>query len=109
MIAEETVEKAVEYLRESAQEAAEARANVKYLAEFLKSKIAQIATAQKTSAAASELIAKAHPDYLELLETYKHAVERDAYHQFKREAASAMIDAWRTQQSNLRAEGRAYG
>ena len=37
------------------------------------------------------------------------AVEADAKHSFKREAAIALIDAWRTQQSTLRAEGKAYG
>lgn len=109
MISEANIEKAVEFLRESAQEAAEARANVKYLAEFLKSKRAQIKAAQAgMSNAAAEDAALSHPAYLELLEGYRAAVEKDAFHSFKREAASAMIEAWRTQNANLRAEGRAY-
>lgn len=107
MISEESVEKAVDYLRQSAQEAAEARASVKYLAEFLKSKRAQIVTAQTgVSNAAAENVALASPEYLDVLEGYKAAVEKDSFHSFKREAAVAMIDAWRTQQSNMRAEGR---
>lgn len=108
MIAESEIEKALDYLRSSATEAAQARASVKYLAEFLKSKVAQIATAQTTSAAAAEQIAKAHPEYLQLLETYRDAVELDAKHQFKREAADALIRAWQTMCSNARIEGRAY-
>ena len=107
MIKEADIERAVDYLRNSAQEAAEARAQVKYLAEFLKAKVAKIATAQAgMSAAAAEQIAKAHPDYSDLLDGYRVAVEKDAFHTFKREAAAAMIDAWRTQCSNARVEGR---
>lgn len=108
MIPESDVEKAVDYLRHNAQEAAQARANVKYLAEFLKSKKAQLANAFTTakSATAAESMALADPAYLEVLDGYKAAVELDSLHQFKREAAAAMIDAWRTQQSNARVEGR---
>lgn len=107
MIPESEVEKAVDFLRTSAQEAAEARASVKYLAEFLKVKRAQIANAMNAkSAAAAESMALADPAYIEVLNGYRVAVEKDAFHGFKREAAVAMIDAWRTQQSSARAEGR---
>ena len=109
MISEADVEKAVDYLRSSAQEAAQARANMKHLAEFLKSKRAQLKLTKSGSNAAAEDQALADPGYLEVLEGYKVAVERDSFHQFKREAASALIDAWRTMASNARAEGRAYG
>jgi hypothetical protein len=107
VIKEEDIELAVDYLRSSAPDAAQARANMKYLAEFLKSKRAQIKIAQKgLSNAAAEDEALAHPQYLEVLDGYRVAVEMDARHTFKREAAIALIDAWRTQQSTLRAEGR---
>lgn len=107
MIPESDIEKAVDYLRSSAQEAAQARANVKYLAEFLKTKRAQLKIAQTgVSNAAAEDVALADPAYIELLDGYKEAVRHDAFHGFKREAAAAMIDAWRTQQSNARVEGR---
>lgn len=109
MISETDIEKAVDYLRASAQEAAQARANVKYLAEYLKSRRASLKLAQVgLSNAAAEDVALSSAEYLETLEGYRAAVELDAKHQFKREAASALIDAWRTQQSTLRAEGRAY-
>jgi hypothetical protein len=83
---------------------------VKYLAEFLKAKIAQIASSQSgMSAAAADMTAKASPEYAALLDGYRAAVELDAKHQFKREAADAMIRAWQTMCSNARTEGRAYG
>jgi len=111
VISEEKVDSALAFLRDKAEEAAQARANVKHLAEFLKVKRAQLAMACKgvTSAAAAEQSALADPAYAQILEGYKVAVEQDAYYQFKREAASALIDVWRTEQSNLRAEGKAYG
>ena len=80
---------------------------MKYLAEFLKSKRAQIKLKHTgLSNAAAEDAALADPAYLEVLDGYKVAVEQDSLHQFKREAAVALIDAWRTQQSTARAEGR---
>lgn len=103
------MEKAVDYLRGSAQEAAEARASVKYLAEFLKSKRAMLKVAQVgMSNAAAEDVALADPAYLEVLNGYRAAVEKDAFHSFKREAAEAMIETWRSLNANARAEGRVY-
>lgn len=108
MISEQDVEKAVDYLRSSAHEAAVARANMKYLTEFLKTKKAQLSLSftNAKSATVADSMALADPAYVEVLEGYKVAVEKDAFHGFKREAAGALIDAWRTQQSNARAEGR---
>lgn len=109
MIDDGDIEKALDYLRSTAQEAAQARANVKHLQEFLDVKVAQIVKAMPgVSAATAKLTAKAHEEYVALLEGYKVAVEQDAFHTFKRDAADAMIRAWQTQQSTLRAEGRAY-
>lgn len=112
MISENDIDKALDYLRNSAVEAAQARANVRHLSEFLESKAAAVAKdllAGGQSAAAAKLVAKADPSYVDLLDGYKVAVEQDAKHTLKREAAVTLIDAWRTQQSTLRAEGKAYG
>ena len=108
MIPESKIDAALAHLQNKADEAAQARANVKYLAEFLKSKRAQLKLAQKpgTSNADREDAAYADASYIEVLEGYKAAVELDAWHSFKREAAIALIDAWRSQQANQRAEGR---
>jgi len=110
VIPEADIEKALDYLRSSATEAAQARATVKYLAEYLDVKLAQIIKAmpEDVSATQARNIAKADPGYLATLDGYRSAVEMDARHQFKREAADALIRAWQTQCSNLRTEGRAY-
>lgn len=109
MVREEDLDTALRHLRESAADAAQARANVKYLSEFLKTKRAMLKLKHTgVSNAAAEDAALAHPEYLEVLEGYKVAVEKDAFHTFKREAAAALVEVWRTEQANLRAEGRAY-
>jgi hypothetical protein len=111
VIAEDDIEKALEYLRASANEAAQARATVRYLAEFLDVKLAQIIRAmpESTSATTARNTAKADVEYTVTLEAYKTAVELDARHQFKREAADALIRAWQTMCATARAENRAYG
>jgi hypothetical protein len=109
MIPESDVEKAVDYLRQSAREAAQARANVRYLETFLKTLKAQLKVKETAlSNAAAEDVALASVQFREALEGYKAAVEADAFHLFKREAASALIEAWRTQCATARAEGKAY-
>jgi len=106
---ESNVDAALRYLREHAEEAAQARAEVRYLAEYLKSKRSALKLLQAgLSNAAAEDAAMAHPEYLALLEGYKVAVENDARHSFKREAAQALIEAWRTRCASARAEGKAY-
>lgn len=110
MITETQVDAAVEHLRKSAEEAAQARANVRYLEAYLKTLKAQLKAQQVgLSNAAAEDVALCDPSYTEALNGYREAVKQDAFFTFKREAAAALIEAWRTQQANARAEGRAYG
>lgn len=109
MISEADVDTAVAYLRTSAPKAAEARAQMLYLAEWLKTVRAKIKLKQTgISNAAADDLALASDEYRQALQAYKEAIEADSTFRFKREAASAMIDAWRTEQASLRAEGKAY-
>jgi hypothetical protein len=109
VIDDKEIERALGYLRDSAAEAAIARANVKYLAEFLDVKKAQIIRGMSgVSATLAKETAKADEGFIAALEGYKAAIELDARHQFKREAADATIRAWQTQCATARAEGRAY-
>jgi hypothetical protein len=111
IVTEAEIDTALDYLRSSALAAAVARSNVKHLEKFLKTKIAQLKKvyAGQGSNAAAEDWALAHPEYIELLDGYKVAVEQDAFHTYKREAADAAIRVWQTTRSDARAEGRAYG
>ena len=103
-ITDDEIEKAVDYLRDNATVAAQARANRVYMEEYRKSVKAQLMQ-HKTldSIGAQERYAYAHPEYLAHLEALKAAVFEDEKHRFLLEAAKAKLDAWRTQEATGRA------
>jgi hypothetical protein len=95
---------AIDYLRDSSSRAAEARAQVGYLEQWLRSLRATLALrAVGSSMAEREAIALSHADYLAAIDAYKVAVEADAKFRFLREAAKAKIEAWQTHSANERA------
>lgn len=103
MITDEDIEKAFDYLRESEDAAAEARALKVTLPEFrkvLKSDLEKLCN--ESTEAAKERFAYGHPEMRVHLEGWREAVRQDALHTFKRERAFARIEAWRTQQANER-------
>lgn len=109
MISEDQVNDALQYLRDSAPKAAVARSQSKTLEKYLSVVEAQ----QKLNAvgrsnAAAQDEARASPEYREALKGWEEAVRRDCEFTMLREAAASRIEAWRTQSSNLRAEGKAY-
>jgi hypothetical protein len=55
---------------------------------------------------ACEVVALAHPDFKQAVEAHGAAVQLFTFHQMKRETAGAWIEAWRTQSSNERAQGK---
>lgn len=104
MITDELVEKSLDYLRDNAEEAAQAKANRVYLEEFRKSLKAQIMSEHLAeSIGAQERYAYSDVRYLNHLEALKEAVFLDERHRFLRSAAEAKIEAWRTMSSNVRA------
>ncbi len=107
MITDAEVEKALDYLRDSAEPCAKWRSEKVYLTEFRKVKKAELMKASNAQHANErEQHAYAHPEYLEILGALKTAVFNEARDGFLRDAAEAKIEAWRTQQSNQRAMGR---
>lgn len=105
MINDASVDNALRYLAESAEEAAQARADHLYLKEFRKTKKAELMNKSNMgdTESARERYAYAHPEYQEVLAGFKEAARKDALHSFKRAASEAVIEAWRTQQANIRA------
>lgn len=103
MISEDHIEKALDYLRDNATVAAQARANRIYVEEYRKTVKAQIMKKHaELPLGAQERDAYADPIYIQHLEAIKQAVEQDEYHRFMRSCAEAKIEAWRTQSSNIR-------
>jgi hypothetical protein len=105
MISDAEVERALDYLRDSAVADAQARADAIYLEQWVKTERARLVTAQPgMSNASATAAAECNPEYLRALSAYKAAVTEDYRRRFLREAASARIEAWRTMSSNERAQ-----
>jgi hypothetical protein len=107
VISDKQVEDALDYLRDSAKQAAVARAQARTLEKFLGVVEAQQkAKAAGRSNAAAQDEARSSPEYREALTAWEEAVRRDSEFVMLREAAAARIEAWRTMCSNARAEGK---
>ena len=103
MITDDEVQKAVDYLRDNAPEAAKARAERVYVEEYRKTIKAQIMCEHKEeSGIAQEREAYADPRYITHLDAIREAIEIDEKHRFLRSAAEAKLEAWRTFSANDR-------
>ena len=104
MIEDKDIEKALDYLRDSMDDAAEAKANRVYMTEYRKVKKAELmGRCNHEAVNQQERFAYSHAEYKEFLLGLKEAIYQDMKHEFLREAADAKIQAWRTQQANSRA------
>lgn len=107
MISEKKVERALEILIDVRAEGAKARAANEYLDDMGKVILAKLMMeSNEKSAAAKEIYARAHPAYAEHLEQKRAVAETDYRFRDKKAAASAIIDCWRTEQSNARGAGK---
>ena len=107
MITDDDVELAVDYLRDNAKKAAEAKANHIYMEEYKKVvKAALMSECGAKTIGERETYAYRNPRYNEHLEVYKEAAKIDEYHRWMMKAAEAKIEVWRTQAANERALGK---
>jgi hypothetical protein len=108
MITQEDAERAVDWLGKSAARMAIERAERMYLEQYIKTvKATLMAEEGDASAAKAEMLALASPKYLAALQAYKEAIRVDENNRFLLTAAEARIEAWRSQESTRRAEGKA--
>lgn len=107
------IEARLQELREMSRRYAKDYAQVGYLEEFKKSKLAilmkQAEAKGFTTAAAQEREARANPEYLELLDGLQEVTERAEAARWELRIAEMGAEIWRTKQANLRAERKAYG
>jgi len=109
VITDKQVEDALDYLRDSAKQAAVAKAQARTLEKYLGVVEAQQkARAAGRSNAAAQDEARSSPEYKAALEGWEEAVRRDSEFTMLREAASARIEAWRTMCSNARSERKLW-
>lgn len=110
MITQDDAEKDVDWLRANAARMAHQRAERLYLEQWLKSVKATLMSERIfESAAKAEIFALASKEYKDALVAYRDAVKADEHNRFLLVAAEAKIEAWRSQESTRRAEGKAYG
>ena len=94
------IDKAVNFLRDSAEEAAQCRADRLHLDDYSKSLKSQIMSENVSeSLGAQERNAYADKRYQLHLEALKIAIYKDEKLRFLREAAQAKIEVWRSQLS----------
>ena len=104
MIDEKEVEAAVDWLRDTANEAAQKRAERLYLDEYRKVLRAKLMKQHMDlPVSAQEREALADPKYADHLQALKIAIDEDEKMRFLRVAAEAKIEAWRSMNANHRA------
>jgi hypothetical protein len=104
VIDEKEVEAAVDWLRDTANEAAQKRAERLYLDEYRKVLRAKLMKQHMDlPVSAQEREALADPKYAEHLQALKTAIDEDEKMRFLRVAAEAKIEAWRSMNANHRA------
>ena len=100
--------KALDYIRDNAEQFAIAKANVVYMTEFSKTMKALLmneCTAKTQSE--KESYAYAHPNYIKHLDALREAIEKAEHLRWLMVGAEAKIEVWRSLESSARAEGRA--
>lgn len=99
---------AVDYMLQTAPRYAKAKAQRLYLEEYRKTKKALLMRESDGKAVADrEAYAYSHPDYIQLLEGLKVAIEAEETFRFKLKAAELHVEIWRSKEASNRAEGRA--
>jgi len=108
MITEAEVERALDYMRNHSGDYAKAKAERIYLEQYRKTKKAVLVQQARGTVQERESFAYGHPDYVELLEGLKIAVENEEKFRWMIESARVKVEVWRTQQANSRRIDRAH-
>ena len=99
--------KAVDYILANASKFAKAKAERVYLEEYRKSlKALLMKRSLEETIGAQEREAYAHDEYKQLLQGLKAAVEVEEKLRWDLIAAQARVEIWRSEQANMRAEGK---
>jgi hypothetical protein len=104
MITDKMVEQALRYLTDPQQEGSKARAAAEHMDDLTKTVLSKLMMqSEASSAAAKEMEARAHPNFTAHLDQVKLCREVDYMWRNRLSASNAIIEMWRTEQSNIRA------
>ena len=99
---------AIEFIIKTAPLYAKAKSDRMFLEEFRRSKHAQLKSLAGTEVLGKQdTFAYAHPEYIQILEGIREAVEKEETYRWMMTAAQAKIEVWRTQQYSARLEVKA--
>jgi len=104
------IEKALHYLKTTADAYGTAKANAEFLKEFRKTKKALLMIEAEQdgvkTASAQEAYAYAHDEYIELLEGLRTAIHESERLSMMVKAATIQIDIWKTNQMREMSEAK---
>ena len=107
------IEKHLHFLRQRIRAFAEAKAQRIYLEHFRKSKKAMLINKAEIkgikTAQERDSYARTQPEYLEVLDGLRVAIENEAKLGLEIETCKLKIEVWRTKESSKRAEMMGYG
>lgn len=99
--------KAVDYILANAKKFAKAKAERVYLEEYRKSlKAILMKRSLEDTIGAQEREAYAHEEYRKLLEGLREAIQIEERLRWELIGGQARVEIWRTEQANLRTEGK---
>ena len=100
-------QEAVDYMLRTAPRFAQARAQRLHIEEFRKSKKALLMQqSDGKTVSEREAYAYAHPEYVQLLDGYKVAVEAEETFRWKLKAAELEVEIWRSKEASNRSQDR---
>lgn len=112
-IVSESIEKLIHEWRSNIPAYAAAKSDAEYLKEFRKSKKAILMVEAEVKGYKTgqerEAYAYSHPEYIELLNAYRVAVEASESLKWRITVAERRVDIWRTKSANGRKEQAMYG
>lgn len=107
LITDQMVHAAFDYLHDAADAAAKARADRVLMEHKRKKVLAELLLeADRKTSDLRRAWAESHPHYWDACKAEAEAVRADEWHRMQKAKAEAIIDAWRTENANLRSAGR---
>lgn len=109
-LSDQSAEGALIFLRTQGRAAGEARAHVVYMEKYVKVVLARLKRECNDPLAKSDAArtdwALTHPEYMAVLQAQEEAIVALTEFEWKRTAAEATIEAWRTNSANQRGQGK---